>query len=134
MSSAIDTAGRWLEVLATGAVAEWDGLVDPDFSMHVPFMPGESPEPTVGLEPNRARVAALWAAWEKFEFTDTEIHAAVDDPELIFVTSRSVAKTVWGAPYENRYMIRLRVLDGIVREHLEFMNPAPVLAAFEGHL
>lgn len=134
MSSSTQTAQRWLDVLAGGAVGEWDDLVDNEFSMHAPLMPGEADTPTVGREPNRARVGALWQAWEAFAFTDTDIHAAADDPDLVFVTARSEAKTVWGAPYANRYFIRLRFRDGKVLEHLEFMDPRPILAAFEGHL
>ncbi|UXA05889.1 nuclear transport factor 2 family protein [Mycobacterium sp. SMC-2] len=134
MTNNTDSARRWLDVLATGAVAAWDGLVNADFSMHAPLMPGEADTPTVGLEANRARVEALWRAWDTFEFTDVDIHAAADDPDLVFVTARSQAKTVWGAPYRNRYIIRLRFRDGELLEHLEFMDPRPVLEAFEGHL
>ncbi|MFA5710105.1 nuclear transport factor 2 family protein [Mycolicibacterium sp.] len=134
MSNNSEAAGKWFDILARGAVAEWDGFVDPDFSMHVPLMPGEPETPTLGLEPNRARVGQLWQAWETFEFDDTDIHASADDPEVVFATTNSKAKTVWGATYENRYVIRLRFRDGKLVEHLEFMDPRPVLAAFEGHL
>lgn len=130
----IESARQWLDLLARGAVGDWDELVSPDFSMHAPLMPGESDTPTAGLEANRARVGALWQAWESFAFSDVEIHAAADDPDLVFVTARSTAKTVWGAPYANRYFIRLRFKDGQLLEHLEFMDPRPVLAAFDGHL
>ena len=132
--SSTENARRWLDVLATGAVADWDGLVSPEFSMHAPLMPGEAETPTNGLEANRARVAALWQAWDTFEFFEVDVHAAADDPDLVFVTARSQAKTVWGAPYRNRYFIRLRFRDGTLLEHLEFMDPRPVLEAFEGHL
>ncbi len=134
MGSNTDAARRWLDVLATGTVSAWDGLVKPNFSMHAPLMPGEADTPTVGLETNRARVEALWRGWDTFEFTDVSVHATADDPDLVFVTARSQAKTVWGAPYRNRYIIRLRFRDGELLEHLEFMDPRPVLEAFEGHL
>ncbi|MCX2936446.1 nuclear transport factor 2 family protein [Mycobacterium pinniadriaticum] len=132
--SSTERAHKWLEVLAGGALADWDGLVSPEFSMHAPLMPGEAPMPTEGRDTNRARVGALWQAWESFEFTDVDMHAAADDPDLVFVTARSQATTVWGAPYRNRYFIRLRFRDGTLVEHLEFMDPRPVLEAFEGHL
>lgn len=132
--STSERAGQWLDVLARGAVEDWNGLVSPEFSMHAPLMPGEAATPTEGLEANRARVAALWQAWESFEFADVEIHPAADDPDLVFVTARSEAKTVWGAPYRNRYFIRLRFRDGTVLEHLEFMDPRPVLETFADQL
>lgn len=132
--SASECARRWLDVLARGAVADWDGLVSAEFRMHAPFMPGEAATPTKGLEANRSRVAALWQAWETFEFSDVDVHAAADDPGLVFVTARSEAKTVWGAPYRNQYVIRLRFRDGLVLEHLEFMDPRPVVDVFKGHL
>lgn len=134
MDNSTDAARKWLDVLASGATGEWDSLVDPDFSMHAPLMPGEADTPTIGRDVNRARVGELWQAWETFQFIDADIHAAADDPELVFVTVGSQAKTVWGAPYENRYFIRLRFRKGLVLEHLEFLDPRPVLAAFEGHL
>jgi hypothetical protein len=34
---------------------------------------------------------------------------------------------VWGGSYTNQYVLRLRFSDGLLREHLEFFNPAPVL-------
>lgn len=134
VTSSSDSARRWLDVLATGSLTDWDNLVAPEFSMHAPLMPGEGETPTEGLEPNRARVGALWQAWDTFAFSDVDVHAAADDPDLVFVTARSEAKTVWGAPYTNRYFIRLRFRNGKLVEHLEFMDPRPVLAAFEGHL
>lgn len=134
MTNSTDAARRWLDILARGAIEEWDGFVGPDFSMHAPPMPGEAETPTEGLEPNRARVSAVWQAWKHFEFSDIEAHAAVDEPDLVFVTARSKAETVWGAPYENRYVIRLRFRDSQLVEHLEFLDPRPVLAAFDGHL
>ena len=132
--STTEGARHWLDVLARGATAEWDGLVSPEFSMHAPLMPGEAETPTEGIDSNRARVEALWQAWESFTFSDVDIHAAADDANLVFVTARSTAQTVWGAPYANRYFIRLRFRDGKLLEHLEFMDPRPVLAAFDGHL
>ncbi len=134
MTSNTDRARRWLDVLAAGAVDDWYGLVHEDLSMHAPLMPGEAETPTRGREANRTRVGTLWQAWETFSFTDVEIHGAADDPALVFVTARSAAKTVWGAPYRNSYFIRLRFRDGQLTEHLEFMDPRPVLAAFDGHL
>lgn len=134
MSDSVAAAQKWLDVLAAGAIDEWDTIADANLSMHVPLMPGEPDTPTVGREPNRARVAALWKAWESFRFHDADIHAAADDPNLVFVHVYSDAKTVWGAEYRNRYFIRLRFQDGKIVEHLEFMDPRPVLAAFEGHL
>lgn len=129
-----EKAVRWLTILAAGDVGAWDGLADPELSMHAPLMPGENDTPTVGLEANRARVQALWASWETFVFTDVEAHAAEDDTDLVFVTARSHATTVWGAPYRNRYFIRLRFRHGTLVEHLEFMDPRPILTAFDGHL
>lgn len=134
MTKTTDQARAWLDILARGATDEWDGFVSPHFSMHAPLMPGEGDAPTEGLEANRARVAAVWQAWANFTFADADAHAAADDPDLVFVTARSEAKTVWGAPYANRYFIRLRFRDGKLVEHLEFLDPRPVLAAFEGHL
>lgn len=132
--SSKNQALQWLDTLARGATDEWDGLVSPDFRMHAPLMPGEPEIPTEGIEPNRARVAAVWQAWANFRFTDVDAHTAADDQDLVFVTARSEAKTVWGAPYANQYFIRLRFRDGKLVEHLEFLDPRPVLAAFEGHL
>lgn len=132
--NSVDAARKWLDILQRGATDEWDSLVSPEFSMHAPLMPGEDDAPTKGVEANQARVAAVWQAWADFEFYDIEAHAAADDADLVFVTARSKGTTVWGAPYANRYFIRLRFKSGKLVEHLEFLDPRPVLAAFEGHL
>ncbi|QHG85531.1 hypothetical protein D1O33_26435 (plasmid) [Rhodococcus rhodochrous] len=132
--SNIDKSHSWIDILARGATEEWNLVVSDDLTMHAPFMPGDAALAYTGKEVNRERVAALWKSWKRFSFSDVEIHAAADDSDLVFVLARSEAETHWGAGYENRYVFRLRFRDGLIVEHLEFLNPLPVIAAFDGHL
>lgn len=125
---------KWLDVLARGAGDEWAAIADPQLSMHAPFMPAGRNGRTVGLDANRDRVVNFWKSWKWFTFSNIEVHAAATDPDLLFVTAFSKAETVWDAPYENQYVMRLRFRDGRVAEHLEFLNPAPVLEAFAERL
>ncbi|WEK42230.1 MAG: nuclear transport factor 2 family protein [Candidatus Sphingomonas colombiensis] len=128
------TARRWLDILARGAVEEWAAVADSELAMQAPYMPAGRDGRTVGLEPNRERVGTFWKVWKYFEFFDIEAHAAVDDVDLVFVTASSKAETIWDAPYTNQYVMRLRFRNGRVADHLEFLNPAPVLEAFAGRL
>jgi ketosteroid isomerase-like protein len=119
-------ARQWLDVLARGALAEWGPLVTDDFTLHAVAMPGGD-TPVTGREVNRERVGKVWHMWQHFSFEDVDAHATADDPDLVFVTARSEATTVWGASYTNQYVLRLRFQDGLLHEHLEFFDPAPVL-------
>lgn len=122
-------ARQWLDVLARGALDEWDDVVAEDLTLHAVTMPGDN-APTIGREANRARVADVWQEWKYFGFHDVDAHVAADDPDLVFVTARGEAETVWGAPYVNYYVLRLRFQDGLIQEHLEFFDPAAVIEAF----
>jgi ketosteroid isomerase-like protein len=119
-------ARAWLDVLARGSLEEWGPLVADDLTLHAIAMPGGE-KPVVGLEANQERVGQVWQMWQQFTFEDVDAHVTADDPDLVFVTARSQAITVWGASYTNQYILRLRFRDGLLREHLEFFNPAPVL-------
>ncbi len=130
----IETANKWLDVLARGATDEWDQCVSDNIRMEVPFMPGDLALPVEGIEPNRQRVSTFWQAWKWFEFYDIKLHTVADDSDLMFVQADSKAETHWGASYRNTYILRLRFRDGLIVEHVEFLNPLAVMTAFEGHL
>ncbi|WP_313802549.1 nuclear transport factor 2 family protein [Sphingobium sp.] len=122
----------WLDVLARGAVDEWDAIVDPDVSVDVVFMPGNT-GPLVGRDANRAHIGEFWKVWKSFAFHDVEIHAT-ENSDVLFVTARSEAQTAWDAPYANTYVFRMKLRDGRIAEHREFFNPLRVLETFKDHL
>lgn len=122
----------WLDILARGAVDEWETVTDAELSMEVAFMPGNT-GPVIGRDANRAIVGEFWKAWKAFSFHDVAVHAT-RDPELVFATARSQAETAWGAPYANTYVFRTRLRDGKIVEHTEFFNALPVLEVFKDHL
>ncbi|GAD50403.1 hypothetical protein NT2_09_00110 [Caenibius tardaugens NBRC 16725] len=134
MSENLEKSKRWLDILARGAGEEWAEVAHPDLSMQAPFMPAGRHGRTTGIIPNRDRVTAFWKSWDSFRFHSVDIHAAADDNNLVFVTASSEARTAWGSPYENKYVIILRFADGKVIEHLEFLNPLPVIEAFGDRL
>jgi ketosteroid isomerase-like protein len=133
MSDNVDTARRWLDVLERGALDEWDNVVAEDLTLHAVAMPGDN-APVIGRDANRARVAQVWQAWKKFAFHDVDVHAAADDPNLVFAIARGQAETVWGATYANHYAFRLRFHAGLIQEHLEFFDPAAVMGVFKDRL
>lgn len=130
MTDNVQRAKQWLDVLARGAIDEWDGLVDENVTLHALFMPGID-GPTIGREANRAMISGFWKSWKHFQFFDVDAHAAADDADLVFVTARSEAEAVWGAAYANTYVFRMRFAQGKVVEHLEMFNPLPVMEVFK---
>lgn len=133
MSDNVARARQWLDVLQRGAFDEWDNVVAEDLSLFGVGMPGEN-APVIGRDANRARLGQVWQAWRHFAFHDVDVHAAADDPALVFVVARGEAETTWGARYVNHYALRLRFQDGLIREHLEFFDPAPVVDVFKDQL
>lgn len=129
----VSVVTRWLDILARGAIAEWPQVTDDDLVMQVVFMPGGG-DPVSGREANAAIVSEFWKSWKTFVFHDVEAHGTDDGSGLVFVTARSEAETVWGAPYANTYVFRTRVRDGKVVEHREYFNPLPVMEAFKDYL
>ncbi|MDX2937661.1 nuclear transport factor 2 family protein [Streptomyces ipomoeae] len=131
MNTNVERAKNWMQILASGAVEEWDAITTDDLVLHAVAMPGDN-DPITGQEVNKERTRQFWQIWSSFAFTGVEAHAAADDPDLVFVTAESHATTVSGAPYRNQYAIVLRFKDGLIREHVEFFDPAPVMELMHG--
>lgn len=123
---------QWLDVLQRGALDEWEAIADPGLVMDVPFMPGNT-GPVTGRDANRAIVGEFWKTWKNFAFHGIEVYVT-QDSDLLFATARSEAETVWGAPYANTYVFRMKLRDGKIAEHVEYFNAMSVLETFKDHM
>jgi ketosteroid isomerase-like protein len=50
-----------------------------------------------------------------------------EDPELVLTTARGEAKMSNGRIYRNEFIMLTRIRDGVVMEHIEYMNPLAVM-------
>ena len=52
-----------------------------------------------------------------------------DDPELFVTTGNGQATMNSGKIYRNSYVMFTRIRDGMVLEHIEYLNPLAVMEA-----
>ncbi|MCJ2176997.1 hypothetical protein MTR64_00310 [Novosphingobium sp. 2580] len=91
-------------------------------------MPPGLPNEFAGKEAAQSALNASAAGRAPLVFHDKVI-LRTEDPELIVVTARAETTMADGTPYRNSYVIFVRIRDGVVIEHTEYLNPLAVMAA-----
>ena len=128
-----DIARRWVEMLASGDLSQWNELARADLVMEAPFSPPGLFATTVGTQACRDNVVKFFSAMQSFEWHDIDI-LRTEDPDLIFGTARSKATTLTNESYVNRYCFIVMLKDGKVQKYVEYFNPLPVMEAFKAFL
>jgi hypothetical protein len=105
-------------------------MLDDDVVLHFPFMSEGYPKIVTGRVAAEEFLQVIPALFVKFAWINPRIYAT-DDPELAMMVAKSTATLNTGAPYDNDYVLFLRVRNGKVIEYWEHVDPARVLAAFE---
>lgn len=118
-----------MRVLCTGAFNEWLDKVAPDVTLKFPYAPPGSPRETVGFKACQTRMIAMASALKSLKWSDVNIRST-DEPGVVITTAKSKAETRWGQVYENDYVLITRFRNGLVCEHIEYFDPAPVIAVF----
>ena len=128
MPDLIELAEAWLAILPSGDFDAFPGAVAEDFVLRLPFVPPGVPNAFEGRETAQAVLKASAQNRTPLVFTDKVIRRT-DDPELALTTARAEATMANGNPYRNEYVMLTRIRDGVVIEHIEYLNPLAVMAA-----
>jgi ketosteroid isomerase-like protein len=128
MSDILALARAWLEVMPEGHFDEFPGGIADDFVLRLPFVPEGIPSEFRGRETAQAAIAGSARNRSPLVLRDLVIRAT-DDPELILATARGEATMASGKPYRNEYVILIRIREGTVIEHTEYLNPLAIIAA-----
>lgn len=128
MADIVEQVARWLEVMPQGEFDSYEGGVAPDFVLRLPFMPEGLPIEFAGREVAQAALARSAEGRGPLVFSD-KVMLRTEDPELVVVTANARTTMANGKPYANSYVIFVRVRDGMIVEHTEYLNPLAVMAA-----
>lgn len=128
MTDLIALIAEWLEVLPGGSFESFSGEVSPDFVLRLPFVPEGVPSEFKGRDVAQAALQSSAKGRSPLVFTDKVIRRT-EDPELILTTAHAEAVMANGKPYRNEYIMLTRIRDGVVLEHVEYLNPLAIMAA-----
>lgn len=128
MTDLIKLTEEWLQVLPDGNFEAFSGDVSPDFVLRLPFVPDGVPSEFKGRDVAQAVLRASAQGRSPLVFTDKVIRRT-EDPELALTTARAEAVMGNGRPYRNEYIMLTRIRDGVVLEHVEYLNPLAIMAA-----
>ena len=121
-------ASDWLDHMPQGDFEGFCGVVAEDFVLRLPFVPPGVPTEFRGRAAAQAVLKASAQGRGPLVFSDKVI-LRTEDPELIVCTANAETTMASGKPYRNSYVIFVRIRDGVVIEHVEYLNPLAVMAA-----
>ena len=130
MTDIVELMRAWLEVFGEGDFENFPGAVSPDFVLKLPFAPPGVPTEIRGREAVREALRASSARRSKLVFEDVTI-LRTEDPELVVTTARGEARLASGRIYRNSYVMLTRIRDGMVLQHVEYLNPLAVMESFD---
>lgn len=126
MTDILDLTRAWLEVFPEGDFEAFPGEIAEDFLLRLPFVPPGVPNEFRGREHAREVLQKSAEGRSKLVFTDVRI-LRTEDPELVLTTAKASAEMHNGNPYANEYVMLTRIRDGVVLEHIEYLNPLAVI-------
>ncbi len=125
----VELAHKWLEVLPEGKFDDLPGQISHDFVLRLPFAPPGVPSEFRGRD--FAQQALSESAKNRGPLVfDNVVLLRTEDPELLVATATGGATMGNGKEYRNSYVIFVRIRDGMVIEHIEYLNPLNVIEAF----
>jgi len=128
MSDDLTLLHEWLEVLPEGRFDDFSGEIAEDFVLRLPFVPPGIPTEFAGRETVRQALQSTAATRSPLTFEDVVIRRT-DEDGLYVVTARGGATMNTGKVYRNQYVLLVRLKDGVVLEHTEYLNPLAVMEA-----
>jgi ketosteroid isomerase-like protein len=112
----------WIRSIAGKRYELWRELLADDVVMSFPLLAEDLAPSRYGYEAVRQAVFDTTLMFESWDWVELNSYQT-DDPEFVMNKARSQAMTVWGAPYENVYILTGRVRDGKLVEFTEYFDP-----------
>lgn len=105
-------------------------MLDDDVVLKFPYMWEGQPQECRGKPQAVEFLKIIPALFAEFRWVGPRTYAT-DDPELAMTVTKSRATLTTGDPYDNDYVLLLRVRDGKVIEYWEHFDPARARPAFQ---
>jgi ketosteroid isomerase-like protein len=112
----------WLRSIANKQYELWRDLLADDVVMSFPLLDEALAPSRYGYEAVRQAVFDTTLMFESWDWVEMKSYQT-DDPEFVMIRARSQAMTVWGAPYDNVYILTGRVKNGKLVEFTEYFDP-----------
>ena len=130
MHDDLNLVRHWLEIMPEGRFDHMTGQISPDFVLRLPFAPPGIPCEFIGRDVAQQALSGSAKNRSPLVFENLVL-LATEDPGLFVATANGEAKMASGKLYRNSYVIFVRIRDGMVVEHIEYMNPLNIIAAYE---
>ncbi len=127
MADALDLLREFLDILPEGRFDEFSGQIAEDFALRLPYPPPGVPGEFLGREVVRERLQSTAKGRSPIVFSDPVLRRT-DNPELFVTTGKGQATMNNGKDYRNSYVMFTRIKDGVVLEHIEYLNSLAVMA------
>jgi len=121
----------WLHAIANKRYELWPELLAEDVVATFPLLDEALAPSRRGYEEVRETIFQTTRMFESWDWQDMKTYQT-DDPELVVTQARSSAKTVWGAPYDNVYILTGRIRDGKLVEFTEYFDPIRAAELIKG--
>lgn len=122
-------ARKWLEVLPEGEFDQLPGQIASDLVLRLPYAPPGVPTEFRGRDVVQQAMSASATSRSRLEL-DNLMLLRTEDPELLVATATGGAAMNSGKVYRNSYVIFVRIRDGRVIEHTEYLDPLRVMEAW----
>ena len=130
MNDSLELAREWLEIMPEGAFDRLEGRIASDFVLRLPFAPPGVPQEFAGRDVAQQALSGSAKNRSPLVFENLVL-LATQDPELFVATANGEATMASGKIYRNSYVIFVRIRVGMIVEHIEYMNPLNIIAAYQ---
>ncbi|MGE3693423.1 MAG: nuclear transport factor 2 family protein [Novosphingobium sp.] len=121
---------EWLEVLPEGRFDEFPGQIAEDFVLRLPFPPPGVPAEFSGRDHVQTVMQKTAQGRGPLVFHDVQT-LRTEDPHLFVTTCKGEALMNNGKTYRNSYVILTRIENGVLLEHIEYLNPLAVMESWD---
>lgn len=122
-------ARKWLDVLPEGEFDQLPGQIAPELVLRLPYAPPGVPTEFRGRDVVQQAMSASATRRSRLKL-DNVVLLRTEDPELLVATATGGAVMNSGKVYRNSYVIFVRIRDGRVIEHTEYLDPLRVMEAW----
>lgn len=130
MIDGLELARKWLEVMPEGRFDLLADQISPELVLRLPFAPPGVPTEFFGRDMAQQALSLSAKSRSPLVFANVAL-LGTDDHELFVATASGQATMASGKIYRNSYVIFVRIRHGMVIEHIEYMNPLNIIAAYE---
>ena len=126
ISDVVELTRAWLKAFPDGEFDTYPGNISQEFTLRLPFLPPGVQGEYIGRDTAQAVLKQTARGRSPLVFSDVTI-LRTEDPNLVVTTAKGEAVMNNGRIYRNEFIMLTRFRDGALVEHVEYLNPLPVI-------